>query len=535
MYVSHLPPSLSLPLHSHPAKLRNARARRRAHLLIVVIVATVSVIHFVVILTRIASSYRASAEHESLRSSPTRHTLPTTTYISSSDVEDELCETISSHSGGRLSSDLSDLRAMVASTNGYVGRDWSLSLGWNSVSVEIIQVHIISDEQFTLSSCEHHIQACTAFAPLIQHGISVDSEKCRDRPSTSGIAWRIPLETMLDIPYLRKTHKVILVREYLQLQDLDPGLETTNGSFDRINYVPKTANLTVHVITNSECDPSSLVLVDSSHPLQADVAETVDNDHAERLSSLMGDGRPAVEWEDVRSAVLNNSANDEGLEKFLARNGWATLYTYASGLVVEPVRQAAPRDRIVGWVEKYGSEDADIVALEAETHVGGEPGNMRFATANARDEFSQTVLYSIKPSDQILELADKVARRMQERVDGRMWMAAYMRRDDCWMMGSSIGHHLAKIQSKLDEGHETLRRIVDSGELMPFDVPGVEVDQSQLSFDVPRRGDPFFLATDERSTENLEYLRRHGAILIQDLLTVDDRRQFGWPIIMLTD
>ncbi|KAG8893480.1 hypothetical protein FRB99_001917, partial [Tulasnella sp. 403] len=342
---------------------------------------------------------------------------------------------------------------------------------------------------------------------------------------------------MLDIPYLRKTHKVILVREYLRLQDLDPGLETANGSFDRTNYVPKIANLTVHVITNSEYDPSSL-LVDSSHPLQVDVAETVDNDHMERLSSLIGDGRPAVEWEDVRSAVLNNSANDEELEKFLARNGWATLYTYASGLVVEPVRQAAPRDHIVGWVEKYGSEDADIAVFEAETHVGGEPGNMRFATANDRDEFSQTALYSIKPSDQILELADKVARRMQERVNGRMWMAVYMWRDNFtrtgWMIGSSIGHRFAKIRSKLDRGRETLRQIVDSGEVKPFDVPGTEVDRSQLSLDIPQPNDPFFLVIDERSTENLEYLRRHGAILIQDLLTVDDRRQFGWPI-MLTD
>jgi len=44
----------------------------------------------------------------------------------------------------------------------------------------------------------------------------------------------------------------------------------------------------------------------------------------------------------------------------------------------------------------------------------------------------------------------------------------------------------------------------------------------------------FYLATDERSPAAVQFLRENGALLIGDLLTVDDRRLIGWPLL-LTD
>lgn len=41
----------------------------------------------------------------------------------------------------------------------------------------------------------------------------------------------------------------------------------------------------------------------------------------------------------------------------------------------------------------------------------------------------------------------------------------------------------------------------------------------------------FYIATDERSPEGLEYIRTHGAVLIQDLLFPEDRRLVGWPLL----
>lgn len=42
----------------------------------------------------------------------------------------------------------------------------------------------------------------------------------------------------------------------------------------------------------------------------------------------------------------------------------------------------------------------------------------------------------------------------------------------------------------------------------------------------------FFVATDERDPKNLTYLTNNGVVLINDLLTFEDRRTFGWPLIM---
>lgn len=42
----------------------------------------------------------------------------------------------------------------------------------------------------------------------------------------------------------------------------------------------------------------------------------------------------------------------------------------------------------------------------------------------------------------------------------------------------------------------------------------------------------YYIATDERDPENLKYLRDQGAILIADLLTKEDHRELGWPILV---
>lgn len=44
----------------------------------------------------------------------------------------------------------------------------------------------------------------------------------------------------------------------------------------------------------------------------------------------------------------------------------------------------------------------------------------------------------------------------------------------------------------------------------------------------------FYIATDERDPGNLAYLREHGAVRAPDLITIEDRRRFGWPLL-LTD
>lgn len=42
----------------------------------------------------------------------------------------------------------------------------------------------------------------------------------------------------------------------------------------------------------------------------------------------------------------------------------------------------------------------------------------------------------------------------------------------------------------------------------------------------------FFVATDERDPKSLTYLTTNQVVLIQDLLSFEDRRAFGWPLVM---
>jgi hypothetical protein len=44
----------------------------------------------------------------------------------------------------------------------------------------------------------------------------------------------------------------------------------------------------------------------------------------------------------------------------------------------------------------------------------------------------------------------------------------------------------------------------------------------------------FYIATDERDSGNLTYLRNQGAVLVSDLLTIEDRHKFGW-LLIITD
>ncbi|KAG8910007.1 hypothetical protein FRC00_009026, partial [Tulasnella sp. 408] len=163
---------------------------------------------------------------------------------------------------------------------------------------------------------------------------------------------------------------------------------------------------------------------------------------------------------------------------------------------------------------------------------------MRFSSEDARDDFARTVLYGLRPIDVVRDLAEKVAQRMKDRNNGRMWMAGHMRRGDFvtagWAMEGTIQKHFDRIKSRLTAGRLILEQIHTEQKITPFPIPDVVPDTTQLSLLPPESSDAFFLATDERSEEGLKYVREHGAVLIGDLVTIDDRREFGWGI-MVTD
>lgn len=105
----------------------------------------------------------------------------------------------------------------------------------------------------------------------------------------------------------------------------------------------------------------------------------------------------------------------------------------------------------------------------------------------------------------MVELADLLSNRMAEKVGGRMWMGAHMRRGDCqfscslntsmltkgnlvatlnWTMEPSFEAHLARIKRHLRDGRDILH-FVHRGPLYTYKVPLGQADRTPLLLDPP--------------------------------------------------
>ncbi|KDN50150.1 hypothetical protein RSAG8_01486, partial [Rhizoctonia solani AG-8 WAC10335] len=244
------------------------------------------------------------------------------------------------------------------------------------------------------------------------------------------------------------------------------------------------------------------------------------------LFAVLGNTRTVMDLDEARNTLKGRAefSGDDQLEVVLRENGWEVLHTFRGALgmdytksVVEPIKQVAPRSRLRGMVEDYSDISTDVLVLAGETHLNRKPGGVRF-------------VHSEHPA--------KVNDRMEKIVEGRQWMGAHMRRGDFvdhgWVMENSIEAHLGRIKQRLSNGRTVLQEIYDSKKIEIYEVPNVEPEQDVFTRTPPREGDSFYIATDERSKGGLEYIRKNGGVLISDLLTLEDRQEFGWPI-MITD
>ena len=118
--------------------------------------------------------------------------------------------------------------------------------------------------------------------------------------------------------------------------------------------------------------------------------------------------------------------------------------------VDQPVAQVAMISQLRGIMDEYDHNTAEVLLLEGEVHSNTKPGHIRFTTAEARTDFAGLVLKGVRrecctPSllqrrylaccaiaiPPIRELAERLARRLQDMNEGRQWMSAHMRRGDC--------------------------------------------------------------------------------------------------------
>ena len=94
--------------------------------------------------------------------------------------------------------------------------------------------------------------------------------------------------------------------------------------------------------------------------------------------------------------------------------------------------------------------------------------------------------------------------------------------------------HVQRVKDRLGRGRTVLADLHDRGDWTTYDIDNVQPDPEQRSLSPPRAEDPFFVATDERDPDALRKIAGGGAIFMSDLLTMEDRQEFGWPL-MITD
>lgn len=488
---------------------------------------------------------------------------------------------ITSEQGGspEVDPELDALRHIVSQTKGFYARDYSLWLGWNNmryiIETAVLHGRILNRTTIIPSyvyarACEFENSACAAYTTMVNRGDATGMDEWRQLPIEKQMAWKIPVSLMFNLTHLRETHSVITVSDYLRLHNISADVETTNGSWDTDLY-HRGVNIfsdsgvepTLYVLKNGEYD-SGIVRVDQlpqsmrerggwniTRGQVGSWAITEETPLSKALQDAMTSGASVLDWDTVLVVVGDNNNPNEtesslvgGIAGTLEKNGWEVLYTYGGACgsdatkdVAVPIRQAVPRSSLRGLYDDFGDIEQDVLLLRGEIHLGRQPGALRFSTFESRERYTQTVLYDFRPTDNVIELADQLSHRMIEKVGGRMWMGAHMRRGDFatykWTMEPSFEAHLARIKRHLRDGRDILR-FVHHGPLYTYKVPLAQVDRTPLLLDPPADHDRFYVATDERDPKNLAYLRDQGAVLISDLLTIYDRRAFGWSI-MLTD
>ncbi|TDL17253.1 hypothetical protein BD410DRAFT_843798 [Rickenella mellea] len=439
-------------------------------------------------------------------------------------------------------------------------------------------------------ACDFDKEVCSAYADTVNRNEVFNSDEWKSQP----LGWRVPITKMMDVPRLRRSQPVIILSDYLRLHGLPPSLETATGYWDRDKYHSQPSVFademtkgnaiggrpSLFVLKNGWYDPTGTVRVDrlpqdlrdrggwdprSTDPDNGRVGEWVDSAKKSplcaSLEAALSENESTLTWdrakeillehigkrdeyehdepvelpedERIKSAKFSRSRSrwpktDQGLERELIRNGWEVVYTYEGALGMEysktvatPARQVAPRSRFRGLVEEYGHATEDVFLLEGETHLGRKPGGLRFTTSAGRDEFTSMILDGFHLPHEVLQLAQQIAGRMRDIVQGREWMGAHMRRGDFvnvgWVMEKSIEDHFKRIQSRLEDGRQILGQIAVEAP-SEYNIP-------------PLSDDPFYLATDERAPEGLDYIAQNRGIVIHDLLTINDYRTFGWSLV----
>ncbi|KAI0275081.1 hypothetical protein BC834DRAFT_965522 [Gloeopeniophorella convolvens] len=476
------------------------------------------------------------------------------------------------------------VRSLVSRTRGYFSREYSLGLGWNNmryiIEASLLQAELLNRTLVVPSfvyarACEYNITVCAEFAPMVNKGQAIGWDAWKGLPIEQQMGFRIPISLMLNLTHLRERHPVITVADFLRYHDKDPMEESSSGMWQRWGYqtnpnvfeTNKTKIPTSYVIENHWYDPKGTNRVDfipeamktrgrwervTNNENQGPVGHWPPIEPTElsiTLATAMPEDKSVMDFNAARGVLMSagledefNLDDDEVVEGLLNAHGWEVLHTFQGAIgmdytktVIDPFKEVAHRSSIKGFRDDYWHADADVVILTGETHLYRKPGCMRFTTKPARGNFASMVLRDFAPPQRVLDLANLLSARMRALTGGRLWMGAHMRRGDFvnlgWAMELSPEAHVGRVKDRLGYGRTILQELRAPTTVYPLPA-GVAPDAEQTALAPPQPEDVFFIATDEREPGALRAIQAGGAVFMADLLTMDDRRAFGWPLML---
>lgn len=366
---------------------------------------------------------------------------------------------------------LEELNELVSTTEGFFARDWSLNLGWNNMryiidsallQAKLLHRTLILPSFIYARGCEYDIHVCADYASMVSKGEVLRSNEWLGLSIDQQMAWVLPINLMINITHLRQSHPVITVSDYLRLHGHESDAEASDGQWQRVSYHLTENVLTdkipqLYVIENEWYDPPETVRVD-------DVIERNDEEEGgvyRTLKDALSDNQVLLDW--GKAQELLGISSDEDLERVVVDNGWEVVYTFKpllgmeySKAVVDPIRQIAPRKALRGFKNDFEGRKEEVVLLAGEVHYRRNPGSMRFTTRAALDGFVGLVLDDVRRIDAVSALADAMVERMYTLTEGRLWMAAHMRRGDFvrynWVMEKTPEEHITRVKNHMKKG-----------------------------------------------------------------------------------
>ncbi|BGP37162.1 hypothetical protein JCM10450v2_001068 [Rhodotorula kratochvilovae] len=340
-----------------------------------------------------------------------------------------------------------------------------------------------------------------------------------------GEAYKVGIEHFLDIPHLRRSYGPFLTyREFLSLYGIDPALYDDSLRWNTTNYSPP--GFTTATMPEGLFQNRTFVRVDRPPPPHStDGAPAVTDDKLDQATVELALGsRAAWTVQQARDALRKRGVtvvdDDDALVRRLEQFDVVPLYTFSDEVLMNkalarPSVELALRASVQPLSIALSAApyaNASIVYLAGNLHDQRKPGGLHFACPSAREEFVQLVLRGIRAPRQVRTLGAELARRMEERVSGRRWLAAHLRRGDFvgikWSPSADAVVHFEKTKEALEKG--------------------VGVLGEHYEDRLPLPDDPFYLATDESNATSLAYYRSHGAVLLSDLFTPQDAATLGW-------